>query len=324
MCNPYRHLSISERETILVLSAQGLTMRAIAGRLGRSPSTISRELRRNAPHDKPYAAHAAQGLYALRRRRCKRKSRLDDAALAAWVSERLLLLWSPEQIAGRLAYERKKHVISFVTIYRAIHRGSLAGVSAACLRRRGRTYSPSATETRGRLHGYKTIRERPLGARNRSCYGHWEGDTVRGALNQGCLATFVDRRSRFLAAGLMPDRKAATLNSTMEAIFASFPASLRRSFTVDHGNEFFGYRQVEASMKTSVYFADPYSAWQRGLSENTNGLLRQYFPKKFDFRSVTQADIDRVVALLNHRPRKALGFRTPAEVFPLHRLLHLH
>ena len=324
MCNPYQHLSIDERETILVLSMQGLKTREIAGRLDRSPSTISRELRRNAACGAPYAAHTAQTLYALRRRRCKRKRRLDDAALTALVSEKLLLFWSPEQIAGRLAYKRKTRVISFVTIYRAIHKGALTGITRDCLRRRGRAYSLSATETRGRLHGYKTIRERPLGAENRSCYGHWEGDTMRGALNKGCLATFVERKSLFLVAGLMPDRKVATLNSAMERLFASFPPSLRRSFTVDHGNEFFGYRQVEVSLKTSVYFADPYSAWQRGRNENTNGLLRQYCPKKFDFGSVTQADIDRIVALLNHRPRKVLGFRTPAEVFPLHRLLHLH
>lgn len=114
------------------------------------------------------------------------------------------------------------------------------------------------------------------------------------------------------------------MNGTMEAIFASFPASLRRSFTVDHGNEFFGYRQVEASMKTLVYFADPYSAWQRGLSENTNGLLRQYFPKKFDFRSVTQADLDRVVALLNNRLLEVPRLPHPCRGLPLHRLLHLH
>ena len=324
MCNPYQHLSIDERETILVLSMQGLKTREIAGRLDRSPSTISRELRRNAACGAPYAAHTAQTLYALRRRRCKRNRRLDDAALTALVSEKLLLFWSPEQIAGRLAYKRKTRVISFVTIYRAIHKGALTGITRDCLRRRGRAYSLSATETRGRLHGYKTIRERPLGAENRSCYGHWEGDTMRGALNQGCLATFVERRSRFLAASFLPDRKATTLNGAMGAIFASFPAALLRSFTVDHGNEFFGYRCIEKSLKTSVYFADPYSAWQRGRNENTNGLLRQYYPKKFDFGSVTQADIDRIVALLNHRPRKVLGFRTPAEVFPLHRLLHLH
>ena len=324
MCNPYQHLSIGERETILVLSMQGLKTRAIASRLGRSPSTISRELRRNTSGGEPYAAHSAQRLYALRRRHSKRRNRLDDAVLAALVSEKLLLFWSPEQIAGRLARDRGRHVVSYVTIYRAIQRDQLPHVSCDCLRRRGRKYSPSESETRGRLHGYRTIRERPFSAELRSCYGHWEGDTMRGALNKGCLATFVDRKSRFLAAGLMPDRKAATLTSTMEAIFASFPASLRRSFTVDHGNEFFGYRQVEASLKTLVYFADPYSAWQRGLSENTNGLLRQFFPKKFDFRSITQADLDRVVALLNHRPRKSLGFRSPAEVFPLHRLLHLH
>ena len=189
----------------------------------RSASTISRELRRNTSCGEPYAPHTAQGLYALRRRRCKRKSRLDDAALAALVSEKLLLFWSPEQIAGRLARDQGRHVVSFVTIYRAIQRDQLPHVSCDCLRRRGRKYSPSESETRGRLHGYKSINERPLSAERRSCYGHWEGDTVRGALNKGCLATFVDRRSRFLVAGLMADRKAAALNGAMEAIFASFP-----------------------------------------------------------------------------------------------------
>jgi IS30 family transposase len=259
----------------------------------------------------------------LRRKRCKRKRRLDDPTLSEWVEAKLLLYWSPEQIAGRLAYEQGSRVISFVTIYRAVHQGNLPGVSNDCLRRKGRKYSPSPNETRGRLHGHKTIRERPVSGRNRSYYGHWEGDTVRGALNKGCLATFVDRRSRYLLAGLMPDRKAATLNATMKACFSGYPKSLLRSFTVDHGNEFFSYRQVQSALQTAVYFADPYSAWQRGSNENTNGLLRQYFPKKFDFHAVTRADVNRVVDLLNHRPRKTLGFRPPAEVFPLKRLLHL-
>jgi len=323
MCSPYQHLSIAEREKILVLTAQGESIRCVAAQLGRAPSTISRELRRNAPYDEGYAAYSAQSKYRLRRKRCKRKRRLDDPTLSEWVEAKLLLYWSPEQISGRLAYEQNKRVISFVTIYRAMHQGNLPGVSNDCLRRKGRKYSPSASETRGRLHGHKTIHERPVSAQNRSYYGHWEGDTVRGALNKGCLATFVDRRSRYLLAGLMPDRKAATLNATMEACFSGYPKSLLRSFTVDHGNEFFSYPQIENALQTAVYFADPYSAWQRGSNENTNGLLRQYFPKKFDFHAVTQADVNRVVDLLNHRPRKTLGFRTPAEVFPLNRLLHL-
>jgi len=322
MCSPYKHLSMAEREKILVLTAQGGNVRGIAAQLGRAPSTISRELRRNTLHGEAYAAHSAQTRYDLRRTRCKRKRRLDDPTLSAWVGEKLLLYWSPEQIAGRLAYEQNRCVISFVTIYRAVHQGRLSGISHDCLRRRGRRYSPSAGETRGRLHGHKTIHERPVSAQNRSYYGHWEGDTVRGALNHGCLATFVDRRSRYLIAGLMPDRKAATLNATIETCFSGYPQSLLRSFTVDHGNEFFSYRQIEIALQTAVYFTDPYSAWQRGSNENTNGLLRQYFPKKFNFHAITQADVDRVVTLLNHRPRKTLGFRTPAEVFPLHRLLH--
>lgn len=324
MCSPYQHLSITERENILVLSTQGVTISEIARKLNRSPSTVSRELRRNAAQGKPYAAHAAQTLYNLRRERCKRKGCFEDAALATAVRERLLLCWSPEQIAGRLKLEQGKHVVSFVTIYRAIYQEKLPMIPKDRLRRRGRKSRPSGTETRGKLHGHKTIHERPTDAKNRSRYGHWEGDTVRGALNKGCLATFVDRKSRFLVAGLMPDRKACTLNDTLETLFRLFPPSLLRSFTFDHGNEFFRFREVEEAVQTSVFFADPYSAWQRGTNENTNGLIRQYFPKKFDFHSISQQDVDRVVSLLNHRPRKILGFRSPAEVFPFHRLLHLH
>lgn len=321
MSTSYTHFTTGEREKLLQFKAQGLKQIEIAQKLGRSRSSVSRELRRNSSPDGSYSAFQAEEKYRQRRKHCVRKRRLDDAELQKWVKERLLDYWSPEQIDGRLKKETGQVQISFATIYRAIHRGQL-DIPRKCLRRGGRKPSPHKEETRGRLHGHKTIHERPKAADTRSQYGHWEGDTVRGAQGKGAAATFVDRRSGFLVAALMPDRKAKTLTEAVCTAFSAFPKSLLRSFTVDNGNEFFDYQNVEKRLDTRVYFADPYSSWQRGLNENTNGLLRQYFPKKCDFLAVSPQDFRAVLHSLNTRPRKRLGFRSPAECFPLNILPH--
>jgi len=305
----------------MLFCEQGLSVRAMARLLNRSPSSVSRELKRNRDENGKYSANAADKAYHERRKACVRRRKLDDPKLKALVLERLLWYWSPEQISGRLKRMKSSKQISFQTIYRAIARG-LLDVPKKCLRRAGRGPSPHADEKRGRIHDYKTIHERPKAADDRSEYGHYEGDTVRGALSKGAAATFVDRKSGYLVAIVMPDRKAKTLNKAMEEAFAGFPAELLQSFTMDHGNEFFAYQQIEAALGTKVYFADPYTPGQRGLNENTNGLLRQYYPKKCNFLKVTPQEFQAVVDALNNRPRKRLGFRTPAECFPLDRLLH--
>lgn len=321
MSTSYTHFTTGEREKLLQFKAQGLKQTEIAQKLGRSRSSVSRELKRNSREDGSYSAFEAEGKYRQRRKRCVRKRRLDNVALKKHVTERLRDYWSPEQIDGRLKLEHSSFHISFSTIYRAVHNGDL-DIPKKCLRRGGRKPSPHKDETRGRLHGHKTIHQRPRAADTRSQYGHWEGDTVRGAQGKGAAATFVDRRSGFLVAALMPNRKAKTLTDTMCSAFSAFPPSLLRSFTVDNGNEFFDYQNVEQRLNTGVYFADPYCSWQRGLNENTNGLFRQYFPKKCDFLTVSLQDFQAVVHSLNTRPRKRLGFRSPAECFPLMRLLH--
>jgi IS30 family transposase len=244
-----------------------------------------------------------------------RKPILDNLQLHAIITDRLNHLWSPEQIAGRLKRECGSSPVSYVTIYRAIYSGSI-NVPKKCLRRARRGYTPHSTEKRGRIHDYRKISERPQEADKRTHNGHWEGDTMRGGRAKGALATFVDRKSSFLVAQVMPDRKADTLCLAMSRAFRNFPCALRQTFTVDHGNEFFSYRKIEDDLNTKVYFADPYSSWQRGLNENTNGLLRQYFPKKFDFLTLTQQELDMVVDALNNRPRKKLGFLSPCECFP--------
>lgn len=321
MSTSYTHFTTEEREKLLTYLAQGMKKIEIARELGRSRSSVSRELKRNSSEDGSYSAFEAEQKYRQRRKRCVRKRRLDNEKLKKHVTEKLQEYWSPEQIAGRLKLEHSSLQVSFATIYRAIHNGDL-DIQKKCLRCGGRRPSPHKNETRGRLHGHKTIHQRPRAADTRSQYGHWEGDTVRGALGKGAAATFVDRRSGFLVAALMPDRKAKTLTDAACAAFSGFPSSLLRSFTVDNGNEFFEYQDMEKRLNTAIYFADPYCSWQRGLNENTNGLLRQYFPKKCDFLAVSPQDFLAVVHSLNSRPRKRLGFRSPAECFPLKPLPH--
>ncbi len=322
MSTSYVHFTTEERESLLQFQAEGLKKSEMARRLKRSRSSISRELRRNARPDGRYSAFAAEEMYRERRKRCVRKRLLEDDERKEFVTEKLMEYWSPEQIAGRLKVTGSRFQVSYATIYRAIHAGQLEAAKK-CLRRKGRKASPHDEETRGRLHGHKTIHDRPRAADTRSQFGHWEGDTVQGARGKGAIATFVDRRSGFLVACLLPNRKAKVLTQAQCAAFASFPSSLRRSFTVDNGNEFFDYKTVEKQLKTQEFFADPGCPGQRGLNENTNGLLRQYFPKKFDFSAISNEELQAVVCTLNNRPRKRLGFRSPAESFPLHRLLHL-
>lgn len=321
MSTSYTHFTTEEREKLLQFKASGLKQIEMARELGRSRSSVSRELKRNSRADGSYGAFDAEEKYRQRRKHCVRKRRLDNAATKKYVEEKLKEYWSPEQIDGRLKMKHSSIQISYATIYRAVHNGHL-DIQKKCLRRGGHRPSPHKDETRGRLHGHKTIHDRPCAANTRSQFGHWEGDTVRGTQGKGAAATFVDRRSGFLVASLMPDRKAKTLTGAVCNAFSAFPKSLLRSFTVDNGNEFFDYSNVEQRLETAVYFADPYCSWQRGLNENTNGLLRQYFPKKCDFLAVSQQDFQAVIHSLNNRPRKRLGFRSPAECFPLSRLLH--
>ena len=321
MSTSYTHFTTEERESLLRFQAQGLKQSEMARRLNRSRSSISRELKRNTRAGRRYSAFAADEMYRQRRKKCVRKRRLDDPKRKELVLEKLQEYWSPEQIAGRLKLVSSPLSVSYTTIYRAVWSGQLK-VPKKCLRRKGRKISPHDEETRGRLHGHKTIHDRPKAADTRSQFGHWEGDTMQGARGKGAAATFVDRRSSFLVAQLLPNRKATVLSQAQCAAFASFPPSLLRSFTVDNGNEFFDYRNVEQRLETRVFFADPGCPGQRGLNENTNGLLRQYFPKKFDFSSISDEEFQAVIWALNNRPRKRLGFRSPAECFPLYRLLH--
>ena len=177
--------------------------------------------------------------------------------------------------------------------------------------------SLKSKETRGKFNIGKSIKNRLKDIRKRESFGHWELDTVvssRGK-SKACLSTFVERKSRYLIAQVMDDRKSATFNSHCFEAFKFISNTLIKTFTVDRGKEFAGYNEIEKRLNIDVYFADPYASWQRGTNENTNGLVREFYPKRFDFSTITQNELDVVVNIINNRPRKCLGYKTPAEVF---------
>lgn len=201
--------------------------------------------------------------------------------------------------------------LSVPTVYRGIRRG-LLGAMRPLLRRKGKVFVPKGTETRGKLKDCVSIEQRPQEVRSRTTPGRWEGDTVLGANGAGCVVTLVERVSRYLVAALLRSRASNPLTEAVLRILDGAPCS---SITVDNGKEFARHARMSSVLGAPVYFAHPHSPWERGSNENTNGLLREYLPKGKDFRSVSREELDHYVSLLNNRPRKCRGWRTPAEVY---------
>ncbi|MCA0540239.1 IS30 family transposase, partial [Clostridioides difficile] len=295
------------------------SLRKIAKHLGRNVSTISREIKRNSVDGK-YLAHIATESYEKRRLNCGAKSKSTNIELVKYIEYGLSKTWSPEQIAGRLRLDFESDNtmrVGFKTIYRWIYSKIIAKGDVTKLRRKGKSLKPK--ETRGKFNIGKGIKDRPKEVRKRNSIGHWELDTVvssRGK-SKACLATFVERKSRFLIAQVMENRKASTFNHHCFNAFSNIPGKWVKTFTVDRGKEFAGYNEMEKELCIYVYFADPYAPWQRGTNENTNGLLREFYPKKFNFANIKQDELDLYVSLINNRPRKCLGFNTPSEFFTL-------
>ena len=316
----YTHLTIEEREEIMVLRGQGAGVRAIARAIGRHPSTVSRELERNS-RGGPYRASEAQRGSEERRRACVRRRRLDDPALRALVQDRILRLqWSPEEVSGRLARELGRPVVSTSTIYRGIRARRLdtpglartAKGLAGRLRRKGKAPKEKGeAQLRGKIKVDRAIDERPEGAEARSRLGDWEADTVLGEAGGPRLVTLVDRRSRYLVGGLSPSGRSEDVCAAMARALEGQPLA---SVTPDRGKEFARWRGVEDALGVPFYFALPRHPWQRGTNENTNGLLREYFPKGKSLEGVTDEEVQEVYDRLNMRPRKCLGYRTPYEV----------
>ena len=312
----YKHITIDERCCIANFLDLGWSIRKIAKHLNRNASTISREIRRNSVNGK-YLAHIANEIYLNNRMNCGAKGKSSNYKLIEYIENGLNKTWSPEQIAGRLRLESKDDKsmkIGFKTIYRWIYKNIIVKGNINKLRRKGKSLKPK--ETRGKFNIGKSIKNRPKDIRKRESIGHWELDTVvssRGK-SKACLSTFVERKSRYLIAQVMDNRKSTTFNLHCFKAFEHISNKLIKTFTVDRGKEFAGYNEIEKRLNIDVYFADPYSSWQRGTNENTNGLLREFYPKRFDFSTITQNELDVVVNIINNRPRKCLGYKTPAEV----------
>ncbi|CAN7220552.1 IS30 family transposase [Arthrobacter sp. LjRoot14] len=322
-----RYLSFDERELIAVWRAAGCGVREIGRRLGRNPSTVSRELGRNIRNEgkRPYLASSAQNRAQKLARRPKARKLAVNEALALYVGgmltcrERL----SPEQISARLPIDfpdDESMRISHETIYQCIYiqgRGGLRAELATALRTGRAVRQPNrrAGTRRPRVPKELLISERPAEADDRAVPGHWEGDLIIGTPGTGAIGTLVERRSRFVMLLHLPNgHTGEQVLAAIEENLPTLPAQLRRSLTWDQGAEMVGiHDRVRIATGADVYFCDPHSPWQRGTNENTNGLLRQYFPKGMDLTTVTRADLDYAAAGLNGRLRKTLGWKTPAQ-----------
>lgn len=307
------HLTFQEREFLRRLVKAGKSKTEIAKLMGRNRSTIYRELSRNSGQ-RGYRPRQAQRLARERRAASRRPCKLDDPRLFADVRKKLEQRWSPEQIDGRSRIESAKQPalsISRQTIYNWIK--TRAPAWTKWLRRRGRP-----PETRGKLSECVRIDGRPEVINRRRRYGDWEGDTIIGQGRRSALVTLVDRKSGFTRIGRADDLKARTTRRTIVRRMQTLPPSLRRSVTFDNGKEFAEHERLSQTLHWDIYFALPYRSWQRGTNENTNGLIRDFFPKGTDFTQISHRAVARVEHLLNERPRKRLGYKTPNEVFARH------
>lgn len=332
MDKSYRHLSVEDRAVVMIEHRQGRSARAIASLLGRAPSTISRELQRVLMQPEPavpgqsraaYCATAAnrdyhrQRLHGGRRRKLVEGSALFDHVYSRLVYRR----WSPQQIAAKLLAkypDDDAKRVSHETIYAAIYaypRGALKIGMIECLRqrqpKRGRRRS---TLARGfRVPEDMRIVHRPEEIEGRQVPGHWEGDFIKGAFNRSAVGTLVERKTRFVVLCKMEGCTAADAVEGFTRQMKKLPACMRESMTYDRGSEMAGHAELADRLNIDIWFADPYTPWQRGSNENTNGLLRQYFPKGDDLSMYSQARLNTVAAQLNGRPRETLGWKNPSE-----------
>jgi transposase, IS30 family len=318
----YKHLTENERYVISHLKSAKFPVREIARRIGRHHTSVMREIRRNGPRysGDVYWYYFIQPEVNKRRHEARVYRRQAYAPLTKYVEEKLQLDWPPETIAARLRIEfpdDPRMRACHETIYRWIYLDAGQGGNLHQHLRRQRKYRRRQKRYgsgRRYLPGRISIHDRPAVVATRERFGDWEGDTLEGAKGCGHLATHVERKSRYLLAAKLSDKKAETMMQASAKAFWRMPRTIRHTLTLDNGKEFSRFKELEAKTGLSVYFADAYAAWQRGTNENTNGLLRHYFPKGFDFRTVSDEDLDQIVKRVNNRPRKCLSYRSPAEV----------
>lgn len=310
----YTHFTLEERESLAAFLQEGKNYSQIARELGRHRSTIKREVERNySKSQKRYHPVRATICYVMRRKKCIRRPVIvPDSDLYNYILVRLQHYWPPEVIAVRARESGLR--VGCATIYRAIRKGIFGKLAARnYLRRRGKNFNLSHKNSNV-IHPVHTIHDRPAIVESKERFGDWEGDTVYGAVGKGCLVTNVDRKSKLLVAARSPSRKQEDIREAFRKAFQmmDLPFSVE-TLTLDNGSEFAGFLDIEKDLDTTIYFTDRHAPWQRGLNENTNDIIRFFFPKGTNFLLVTDEEVADVVELINSRPRKCLDFLSPLE-----------
>jgi len=317
----YHHFTLDERKSLYQYLNEGYSIRKIAGFLGRSPSSVSREIKRNKAKHKTshncgnpycYNPHKANNDAIHRSRQNKYRRLQPDTPEWDYVIQGLLSFWSPDEISMRW---KKDHAdmkaFSTSTLYRDLKRKRLPRVSRENnLRRRGKRRYNKKTSPCNVIHPDRIIPDWPDEIKKRLRFGDLEGDTIYGGIGKGLIITMVDRKTRYLFAALVDSRDSKLVAGTMSSMLSGVPV---KSISLDNGSEFSEFHKVEAALKAPVYFAEPHKPWQRGTNENTNDILRFFFPKGYDFHSLSSDRLAEVVALINNRPRKCLGYLSPCE-----------
>jgi len=318
MKTTYQHLNSDDRDKLAVLRSKGLSIRAIAKDLGRSPATVSREFKRNAPpvHVGYYLAHKAQGRALARRRAAVRRPRLKSHRVRGYVGRMLKRGWSPELIAGRIARLGWPEQICHEAIYQWVYedaRQLISYLPRGHRKRFKRGYSRK--HTKSHIPARVSITARPKIIERRNQFGHWEADTIVSRQSRPVLQIVVERKARFTRLNKLSNREAPTMRKTLNKALCKLPSILRKSITYDNGSENVEHQLVNAKLGTRSYFCHPYTSQEKGTVENTAGLVRRHWPKRTDFAKLSHAEVKTVERWLNSRPRKCLGFQTPAEVF---------
>jgi IS30 family transposase len=323
----YTHLTTQERAVVMTMRDDQCSIRSIAKRLCRAPSSISRELRRAPAGSHVYDANLAHLQSEARRVLPRRTPKLETGGVLFQVVRHYLnLLWSPQQISNILKAmwpTESDKTVSHETIYNAIYlhpRGELKRELIACLRHHNQVRKPRSrgTDRRGQIKDMQSIHIRPPEIEDRVIPGHWEGDLIKGEGNRSSVGTLVERTTRFVVLAKMDNAGTKSVVDSFSAVLNREPETLRKSMTYDQGREMHGHKILTKRTGVQIYFADPHSPWQRGSNENTNGLLRQYMPKGSDLSIYSQEELDAIALSLNTRPRETLGWKTPLAVYTEH------
>jgi IS30 family transposase len=315
MSRKYNHLSKEERDQIAILKGQGKSVRAIAAEIGRDPSTISRELRRNRypSPERDYLPHSAQLQAEYRWRKSHCRPRLKSRALRSYVRSKLKQGWSPEQISGRLRHEGRSETISHEAIYQWIYCQAKELIPCLARARRRRLPRRYCKKSRFRIAERVFVQDRPTYIETRQEVGHWEVDTVFSRRGTASLAVATERKTRFLKLKRLSHKSAQSFGNALIEALRRYPQRLRQSITYDNGSENTRHLWTNRVLGTCSYFCEPYHSWEKGTVENSIGLIRRYFPKGTNFLQVSDKEVARVEKQLNNRPRKCLNYKTPAE-----------